>query len=519
MAGRVPADRTTRRLSESRAGKLHAHIGARQFWESELRTGISVIAVALLIGIAMLLPDYGTASLSLAWAAAALLGVTCLRLALRLRSSGRHSMSTVHSLQALGQGNLVESFGTGGSSLDAHITDVATRLSAMVAEVRSNVAVSLEMTGRLEQNHESLAGRTERQSAALQRTASAVTQATDAVAQNASSSAAAKSATTDAARAAQDGSDAAQMSVRAMQRIRTASTEVSAVVSTINDIALRTKLLALNATVEAARAGRVGRGFAVVANDISALAQQCEESAKAIQRLVGNARHEVEAGERAIDSVLQRLQALTKLTHDVSIRVESIADASAEQASAMRAVSADVQELNQITSDNTEMVVEANASAVRLHERIGQIMSALSHFRLAQGTANEALALVERAASMAKREGPSAALAAINDPTQGFRDRDMYVFVIDREGRHHAQAAAPERVGSYVRDFKGVDGEALMRDITKVIDAGGGWIDYELNNPQTGRVDPKTSYFKVFSDGLIIGCGVYRTFRALHSRS
>ena len=446
----------------------------------------------------------------LALASGVLIGVWARRGA---RSSSAQDQAA-YLLKTLGHGDLTET-GRGQAGLSgglfAAVGEVAGRLSVMVADVRSNVAVSLEMTGTLATANEKLASRTERQAAALEQTSATVLEVAEAVRQNAENAALALNTAIEAWRVAGEGAGDARESMQAIGQIKATSQLVGEIVTVIDSIAMQTNILALNAAVEAAHAGDAGRGFGVVAGDIRMLAQKCAEAARDIRNLLDRARGEVSDGVRTVSSVQDKLQALKGFTEEVQQRMSQVAAASKEQAAATEQIAQAVQELDTITTENARMVDSSAEAAARLRDRTARVMKALSHIRLQQGTADEAIALVHRALEAARQCDVEAAIAAINDPAQAFRDRDMYVFVIDREGRHFAQAADPKRIGTYVRDFKGVDGVALMRDILVVIDGGGGWVDYELNNPVTQKHDPKTTYFRPLGQDLIVGCGVYRT--------
>jgi signal transduction histidine kinase len=103
-----------------------------------------------------------------------------------------------------------------------------------------------------------------------------------------------------------------------------------------------------------------------------------------------------------------------------------------------------------------------------------------------------------------------AALQAITQQGARFADRDMYVFVFDRQGQYRAFAGKPEKVGTNVRAVQGVDGDKLVRDAFERAAHGGGWVDYEFANPQTGATDLKTSYVEAISADMVMGCGVYK---------
>ena len=169
-----------------------------------------------------------------------------------------------------------------------------------------------------------------------------------------------------------------------------------------------------------------------------------------------------------------------------------------------------MQHIDELTQQNAQMVDSALHSSSQLSERAAKLAQAVASFRLRQGSADEALALVRKGVELYAAQGQSA-LATITDPASGLADRDMYVFAFDRQGIYRAFAGKPERVGTAVRDNPGVDGDKLVRDAFEQAARGGGWVDYDFANPQTGAVDLKTSYVEPVRDDLIVGCGVYKS--------
>src|SRR5690606_1886680 len=103
-----------------------------------------------------------------------------------------------------------------------------------------------------------------------------------------------------------------------------------------------------------------------------------------------------------------------------------------EQGTGLREISSAVGQLDQITQRNAQMVADSLHQAQALEGRAAKLSHAVRAFRLQQGTAEEAAALVQLAAARFRPGGEADFLRTITDPAQPFHDRDMYVFVLDR---------------------------------------------------------------------------------------
>ncbi len=145
--------------------------------------------------------------------------------------------------------------------------------------------------------------------------------------------------------------------MQAMESISQSGSEVAKVAKAIEQIAFQTNLLALNAAVEAARAGEAGRGFAVVADEVRNLAQRASEQARATSDLISDSSGRISEGTRQAAESNQSLQAIL---HDVQKVVDlnnEIAASNREQARGIAQMSqamADIDKIVQLNSSNSE---------------------------------------------------------------------------------------------------------------------------------------------------------------------
>jgi signal transduction histidine kinase len=101
----------------------------------------------------------------------------------------------------------------------------------------------------------------------------------------------------------------------------------------------------------------------------------------------------------------------------------------------------------------------------------------------------------------------------VTDPAKSFYDRDMYVFVLDDNGTYLAFGGNPTKVGTRVQDIAGIDGHGLLQSIVNQADFEPGWVEYDITNPSTGKVQTKMSFVQGM-DGRYLGCGVYKNLVA-----
>jgi methyl-accepting chemotaxis protein len=397
------------------------------------------------------------------------------------------------------------------------IDEMTDHLSQMVSDVRSNSSMVAQTGLALADDIKSLADRTEEQAASLEQTAASVQEITTAVSKSAAGAQEVDRMASEVRHVAESGGQAVLQAVASVQDIQTSSRKVQEIIGVIEGIAFQTNLLALNAAVEAARAGEQGRGFAVVAAEVRTLAGRSATAAKEIKQLIGQSVEHVDRGVHQINGTRDTFERIVHGIREVADSTRVIAASASEQSQALSQVSQAVVHLDEITQRNAELVEEAFHSSSQMSDKASRLSQAVANFRLRQGSADEALNLVQRAVALYQQQGPRA-LGEITERVKEFTDRDMYVFAFDRQGIYRALSGKPDKVNTAVKDNPGVDGAKLVSDAFDQASHGGGWVDYAFTNPQTGKVDMKTSYVLPVSNDLIIGCGVYKS-RELSAKS
>ncbi|HSI57976.1 MAG TPA: methyl-accepting chemotaxis protein [Ideonella sp.] len=415
---------------------------------------------------------------------------------------------------AVAAGDLAHKVSIAGSDEMAHIGAVAEgmsdRLSSMVAEIRSS-AVRVGLSGQqVAHSGQSLSQRTEVQAASLVQTIDTVGQLSQAVADNAAAAQELDRLTGRLRDEAEAGGSSMRATVESMATLEGSSRRMGEIIGVIDGIAFQTNILALNAAVEAARAGEAGRGFAVVATEVRQLAQRSSTAAAEIRTLIGQSTQQVGQSVSRIQQAGSALESVVAGVRDVSDRLRGIAQASAQQSTGLAEVTQSVGRLDEITRQNAQMVDESSHASHELVTRAAALSATVSTMRLRQGSADEARALVERAMGVVRQRGLEAASATFKDRSAPFLDRDLYIFIVDRDGRYQTHGAKPEMGGKRVHEVPGIDGDRFTHDAWAAAEAGGGWIEYDIVNPGSGVVQPKASYVVPIDKRLLLGCGIYR---------
>ncbi len=395
-------------------------------------------------------------------------------------------------------------------NFDRNLETLVQRMSAMVSDIRW-LAVELGDTGsKLVEDTRALSGRAETQGSHLQQTTSHVRKVSETVSRNAQASQEISMMTDSLHKEASSAGNMMERAVVSMGPLQASSARMREVVGVIEGIAFQTNLLALNAAVEAARAGEQGRGFAVVAGEVRRLAGQSHQAAAEVRQLITDSADRVATTVTEIESVNRMMESLVSGIKEIALNVSVVAEGSANQSASLEGVVQAVGDLDTLTSENATLVERSRIFSDRLIDQAGQLGVLVRNFRLRQGTADEARHMVLEAMATIQAQGLPAALRLFHAPDGPFIQRDLYLFVFDRQGVYHAFGVTPSYVGKTLGDVPGLNAEHLLREgWARCDEEGGGWVSYAITNPESGQIQAKSSYVLPINEELLIGCGCY----------
>ena len=160
---------------------------------------------------------------------------------------------------------------------------------------------------------------------------------------------------------------------QSIDKVGVASLEINKIVGMIGEIADETNLLALNASIEAARAGDAGRGFAVVAGEIGSLAENSNQSVQKIQKLINEVTTLVEETVQKAKSSVEEIDASSELVHNAVTTFDTIYDNIVDANSVVNGMAASMTKVADVSANVASITEEQAASAELISGNAGNI--------------------------------------------------------------------------------------------------------------------------------------------------
>ena len=289
-------------------------------------------------------------------------------------------------LAALAEGNLTRRINADYQGMFGILKDnaniTADRLSETISKIKVAANEVTNASAEISTSTSDLSQRTEEQAASIEQTSASMEEIAVTVKKNAESAQAANQSANATRDVADRGGQVVAKAVDAMARIEDSSRKISDIIGVIDEIARQTNLLALNAAVEAARAGEAGRGFAVVASEVRSLAQRSSQAAKDIKDLITNSNDQVKDGVDLVNRAGASLTEIVNSIKKVAEIVAEIANASVEQATGIEQINKALNQMDEVTQQNSALVEENAATAKTLEHQSQAMGQQVAFFRL-----------------------------------------------------------------------------------------------------------------------------------------
>ncbi len=294
--------------------------------------------------------------------------------------------------------------------LATHFNTATTKLSDMITAVKNFTDTILDDSSKLSTLSLQISQNSEEQSTRTTEAASSMDELSASFVDVAKNTSQAAESSKEATKLATQGGDIVAKTVSGMERISktvnesaqiieelgTRSDQIGEIIKVINDIAGQTNLLALNAAIEAARAGEQGRGFAVVADEVRKLAERTTsatneigEMIKGFQNDTQNAVTSMHTGTREVEAGVElsvqagnSLKQIMKSSESVTDMVQQVATSAEEQSSAGDVIASNVEMISNLTQQTAESAKQSSQSTNEMNALVHQLEQLLDGFKL-----------------------------------------------------------------------------------------------------------------------------------------
>ncbi|HRB54307.1 MAG TPA: methyl-accepting chemotaxis protein [Bacteroidia bacterium] len=301
------------------------------------------------------------------------------------------------------------------------INKMGESVSSIINQVKEAVAATASAANEISSSTEQMAAGAQEQSSQATEVAGAVEQMTKTIFETTKNTGQATEASKNAGKSAKEGGHVVEETISGMNRIADvvrksadtvqalgkSSDQIGEIVQVIDDIADQTNLLALNAAIEAARAGEQGRGFAVVADEVRKLAERTTKATKEIATMIKQIQKdtngavdsmqqgtkEVEAGKLLAEKAGTSLQEIIHGAEKVVDIVSQVAAASEEQSSAAEQISKNIESISSVTTQSASGIQQIAHASEDLNRLTLNLQELIAQFKVEENSGKGSMAV------------------------------------------------------------------------------------------------------------------------------
>lgn len=300
------------------------------------------------------------------------------------------------------------------------INNLSDSLNGIIKDVADAVEATASASNQISSSSEEMSAGAREQSRQTLEVAGAVEEMTKTILETSKNSSSAADAAGNSKSIANEGGKVVKETIAGMNRVADvvkksaekvhalgkSSNQIGEIIQVINDIADQTNLLALNAAIEAARAGEQGRGFAVVADEVRKLAERTTKATKEIAEMIKTIQKdtdeavgsmqtgtaEVENGKKLADQAGRSLEQIIAVTEEVLDVSAQVASASEEQSATAEQIGKNIETISSVTNETTsgiQQIAKASEDLNLLTQNLQKLISKFNIERKASGNYKE----------------------------------------------------------------------------------------------------------------------------------